>query len=210
MALFPKLSETAAARDTVYKRADSRRLHLHVSSSGHKSWRFKYRFEKKEQLLTPGAYPEVSLADAREKRDEAKKLLRASRDPRHAARRGRVVGDGSSTRSFEAVARDCHGLHPGRWKPVQAQDVITSRARYLCRPRGHAHGGDAAGTACSYCPETRHCPVHGVGRWPGTDWEDADAHSSDARCQYPATQLRCCNGSVASVPAGQYSTSDQT
>ncbi|MBL4792206.1 MAG: integrase arm-type DNA-binding domain-containing protein [Citromicrobium sp.] len=87
-------------------------------------------------MLTPGAYPEVSLADAREKRDEAKKLLRASRDPRHAARRGRVVGDGSSTRSFEAVSRDCHGLHPGRWKPVQAQDVITSLERDIFEDLG--------------------------------------------------------------------------
>lgn len=58
-----------------------------VSANGRKSWRYKYRFEDKERLLTLGAYPEVSLANAREKRDEAKNILRNGRDPRHSAKR---------------------------------------------------------------------------------------------------------------------------
>ena len=90
--LTDKAVRAATARDKAYKLTDSRGLHLHVSASGHKSWRYKYRFEKKERLLTLGAYPDVSLADAREKRDEAKKILREGRDPRHAAKRGRLVG----------------------------------------------------------------------------------------------------------------------
>tara|TARA_R110002072_G_scaffold131877_7_gene271921 strand:+ start:758 stop:1987 length:1230 start_codon:yes stop_codon:yes gene_type:complete len=100
-----------------------------VSAKGHKSWRYKYRFDKKEQLLTLGAYPEVSLADAREKRDEAKRILREGRDPRHAARRGRLLGDSSSAKSFEVVAREWHALQLPRWKPVHAEDVITSLER---------------------------------------------------------------------------------
>ena len=119
----------AASRDKAYKLADSRGLHLHVSASGQKSWRYKYRFENKERLLTLGAYPEVSLADAREKRDDAKKILRAGRDPRHAARRGRLVGANDSVKSFEDVAREWHALQIERWKPVHAKDVITSLER---------------------------------------------------------------------------------
>jgi len=74
--LTDKAVHAAASRDKAYQLADSRGLHLHVSAIGHKSWRYRYRFENKERLLTPGAYPEVSLANAREKRDEAKKILR--------------------------------------------------------------------------------------------------------------------------------------
>ncbi len=127
--LTDKAVRAATARDKAYKLADSRGLHLHVSTSGHKSWRYKYRFENKERLLTLGAYPAVSLANAREKRDEAKKILRDGRDPRHSAKRSRLVGGNDSPRSFEEVAREWHALQVGRWKPVHAKDVITSLER---------------------------------------------------------------------------------
>ncbi|HEY8602840.1 tyrosine-type recombinase/integrase [Tsuneonella suprasediminis] len=127
--LMDKAVRAAASRDKAYKLADSRGLHLHVSASGHKSWRYKYRFENKERLLTLGAYPEVSLADAREKRDEAKKILRDGRDPRHSAKRSRLIGRNESARSFEEVAREWHALQVARWKPVHANDVITSLER---------------------------------------------------------------------------------
>ncbi|WP_346031523.1 Arm DNA-binding domain-containing protein [Erythrobacter westpacificensis] len=87
--LTDKAVRAAAAKEKAYKLTDSRGLYLYVSEKGHKSWRYKYRFEKKERLLTLGTYPEVSLAEAREKRDEAKKILREGRDPRLVVRRGR-------------------------------------------------------------------------------------------------------------------------
>lgn len=127
--LTDKAVRAAVAKDKAYKIADSRGLHLHISASGHKSWRYKYRFEKKERLLTLGAYPEVSLAEAREKRDEAKKILRTGRDPRHNAARNRLVRQTDSSRCFEEVAREWHALQIGRWKPVHANDVITSLER---------------------------------------------------------------------------------
>lgn len=127
--LTDKAVRAAASRDKAYKLADSRGLHLHVSASGYKSWRYKYRFEKKERLLTLGAYPEVSLADAREKRDEAKKILRDGRDPRHSVRRSRLIGQDDPAKSLEQVAREWHGLQAARWKPVHANDVITSLER---------------------------------------------------------------------------------
>ena len=127
--LTDKAVRAASARDKAYKLTDSRGLHLHISSTGHKSWRYKYRFQKKERLLTLGTYPEVSLAEAREKRDDAKKILREGRDPRHAVKRGRLVGDVAMSKSFEVVAREWHALQLGRWKPVHANDVITSLER---------------------------------------------------------------------------------
>lgn len=97
-----------------------------MSTSGHKSWRYKNRFEKKERLLTLGVYSEVSLAEAREKRDEAKKILREGRDLRHIARRGRFASASGSVKSLENVAREWHALQIAPWKPVHASDVIIS------------------------------------------------------------------------------------
>ena len=127
--LTDKAVRAAASRDKAYKLTDSRGLHLYVSASGHKSWRYKYRFEQKERLLILGAYPEVSLADARQKRDEAKKILRAGRDPRHSAKRSRLIGRSNLAGSFEEVALEWHTLQVARWKPVHADDVITSLKR---------------------------------------------------------------------------------
>lgn len=127
--LTDKAVRAAAAQEKAYKLTDSRGLHLHISASGHKSWRYKYRFEKKERLLTLGAYPEVSLADAREKRDDAKRILREGRDPRHAIKRGHLVSESKAGRPFEDVARAWHALQTARWKPVHANDVITSLER---------------------------------------------------------------------------------
>ena len=127
--LTDKAVRAATAKNKAYKLTDSRGLHLHISASGHKSWRFKYRFEKKERLLSLGTYPEVSLADAREKRDEAKRILRKGCDPRHATKRARLVGGSDSPKSFEDMAREWHALQIERWKPVHVKDVITSLER---------------------------------------------------------------------------------
>lgn len=124
-----KAVRTAGAKTKGYKLSDSAGLHLHISAAGHKSWRYKYRFEKKERLLTLGAYPDISLADAREKRDEAKKILRQGRDPRHAAKRGRLVGDIASAKTLEVGAREWHAFQLDSWKPVHANDVINSLER---------------------------------------------------------------------------------
>ncbi|HPB99703.1 MAG TPA: Arm DNA-binding domain-containing protein, partial [Polyangiaceae bacterium] len=54
---------------------DERGLYLEISSTGGKWWRFKYRFDGKEKRLSLGVYPDVSLKDARDRRDAARKLL---------------------------------------------------------------------------------------------------------------------------------------
>lgn len=64
-----------------YKLSDSGGLYALVTPSGSKLWRLKYRFGGKEKVLSFGAYPIVSLATARRKRDEAKQLLAEQTDP---------------------------------------------------------------------------------------------------------------------------------
>ncbi len=127
--LTDKAVRAAAPKEKAYKLSDSAGLFLHVTPKGHKSWRFKFRFENQEQLLTLGSYPEVSLAEAREKRNDAKKLLREGRDPRHAAKRAKLIGERGKFRTLEEAAREWHAMQLPSWKPVHADDVITSLER---------------------------------------------------------------------------------
>jgi integrase len=119
----------AKPRDKDYKLADSGGLYLYVTTKGFKSWRMKYRFASKEKRLVFGSYPEVSLAEARERRDDAKRQLRDHRDPAAEALKRRLAAAADQDATFEKVARRWHSLHAPRWAPVHASDVIRSLER---------------------------------------------------------------------------------
>lgn len=74
MKLNARQVETAKPKDKPYKMADGGGLYLLVKTNGSRYWRLKYRIDGKEKLLALGVYPDVSLADARAKRDEARKV----------------------------------------------------------------------------------------------------------------------------------------
>lgn len=121
-----------AAKD--HKLADSGGLHLYITKNGHKSWRFKYRFGGKEKRLIFGAFPEMSLAEAGDKRDEARKLVKDGKDPSMAAKRNKLVRSSPSAVTFEGFARAWHELQKANWKPVHAKDGRRSLNRkYLQR-----------------------------------------------------------------------------
>jgi hypothetical protein len=88
-------------------------LYLHVTTGGHKGWRWKYRFGGKERGLVFGSFPEISLKRARDMRDDARALLRQGVDP----------GD-------ERRARRCGGL-PGwmRTAPFRSWPNAGTRCR---------------------------------------------------------------------------------
>lgn len=119
----------AKAREKDYKLADAAGLYLFVTRSGFKSWRMKYRFGGKEKRLTFGPYPEVGLAEARERRDGARRMLRDGQDPMVDAVRRRLGASADHEASFEAVARRWHNMHKTRWAPVHAYDVLNSLER---------------------------------------------------------------------------------
>lgn len=81
MALTDLKVQSIKAADRPLKITDGDGLYLHISPSGTKTWRFDYRFDSKRYTLTIGKYPLVSLAEARIKRSEAKKLLLDGHDP---------------------------------------------------------------------------------------------------------------------------------
>jgi len=109
-----------------YKLTDGKGLHLEVAPAGGKWWRLQYRFEGRQKRLSLGVYPDVSLKAARERRDEARKLLAAGIDPsaqRKADKRARRV---AAANSFEAIAREWHGVQKPRWAPQHAAQVLQS------------------------------------------------------------------------------------
>ena len=99
---------------------DSGGLYLEVSPTGSKLWRLKYRIAKREKRLAFGIYPEVSLKDARVKRDDARKLLAAGIDPSAQ----RKAAEHQSASGFEIVAREWFTKFSPNWSPEHAERVI--------------------------------------------------------------------------------------
>jgi integrase len=81
MKLSDAKCRNARARDSAYKLADGQGLYLFVAKNGSRLWRFDYRFDGKRLTMSIGAYPDVTLVEARDARDAARKQLRAGLDP---------------------------------------------------------------------------------------------------------------------------------
>ena len=83
-------------------------MYLEVMPNGSRYWRLKYRVGGKEKRLALGVYPEVTLAEARDKRADARKLLAAGIDPSVAKIERKYLTAQNTTNTFEAVAREWH------------------------------------------------------------------------------------------------------
>ncbi|HEX7705024.1 MAG TPA: integrase arm-type DNA-binding domain-containing protein, partial [Thermoanaerobaculia bacterium] len=103
------------------KMSDERGLYLLLTPAGGKLWRFKYRFAGKEKLISLGTYPEVSLADAREKRDAARKKVSAEIDPSAERRAARSA----TVETFEAIAREWFEKFKPQWTAGHARTVLS-------------------------------------------------------------------------------------
>jgi integrase len=101
MALTDATVKTAKPADKPYKLGDAGGLYLFVTPAGGKLWRLKYRIDGKEQKLSLGAYPDVSLADARAKRDEARKQLANSINPASAKKEALAQSEINKQNTFE-------------------------------------------------------------------------------------------------------------
>lgn len=125
MALSDIAIRTAKPQGKPYKLADSEGMFLLVSPNGSKLWRLKYRFHKKEKLLSLGSYPQVTLAEAREKRAVAKKLLAQGIDPSAAKQEEKREREISASHTFEAIARQWHAKKKSAWTERYAKTIMT-------------------------------------------------------------------------------------
>ena len=80
-------------------------LYLLITPTGGKLWRLKYSFFGKEKLLALGSYPDTSLADARQRRDEARKQVANGLDPGEVKKAIKASFEQSDANSFEVIAR---------------------------------------------------------------------------------------------------------
>ncbi|MFA7441402.1 MAG: integrase arm-type DNA-binding domain-containing protein [Sphingomonadaceae bacterium] len=119
----------AASGEKDYKLPDGHGLYLLVTTRGTKLWRLKYRFARKEKLLALGSYPTISLLEAREQREAARKMLREGVDPSVEKKRRVLTAQVAAASDFETLARQWFDLQKSRWVPVHAADVINSLER---------------------------------------------------------------------------------
>ena len=106
------------------KLSDGDGLYLLISPTGRKGWRFKYSFNGKENLLSFGPYPEISLSEARDKRLIARKQVFAGVNPSE-VRKSEKQAQESHEGSFEVVAREWHSKFSITWSDNHAQRILT-------------------------------------------------------------------------------------
>ncbi len=124
MALTDIKVRTVKPADKPFKLTDGEGMHLLVNPNGSKYWRLQYRFSGKQKMLALGVYPMVSLAEARKRRDAAKKLVTDGIDPSQKKKDDKIQESGSLT--FEAVARDWHASCSKKWSVSHSERVFKS------------------------------------------------------------------------------------
>src|SRR5262245_16588765 len=126
---MPKSLSDAAVRNAKpkpkpYKMSDGEGLFLLITPAGGKYWRMKYHFGTKEKLLALGVFPDVSLAEARERRAQARKVLAAGKDPGEAKKEAKRITIQKQDNTFEAVAREWHHNRLAKWTPKHASKIL--------------------------------------------------------------------------------------
>jgi len=122
------LSDTAIRNakpgDKPYKLADEKGLYLLVHPNGSRYWRWKYRFGGKEKGLAFGVYPDVSLKDARNRRDEARKLLAQGVDPGENRKAQKAARADRGTNAFETICREWLEARRSTIEPAQHEKTL--------------------------------------------------------------------------------------
>lgn len=125
MALTAIQAKNAKATDKPQKLTDGGGLYLLVQTSGAKYWRMDYRFAGKRKTLAVGIYPEVSLLDARVRRDDARKLLANDTDPSAAKQEQKAAIVAMNENGFEFVAREWLAKFSQNWKESHTYTIRT-------------------------------------------------------------------------------------
>ncbi|HLJ95430.1 MAG TPA: integrase arm-type DNA-binding domain-containing protein [Gemmataceae bacterium] len=114
-----------------YKISDGEGLFLLITPSGSKYWRLRYFFGGKEKLLALGVYPEITLADAREKRAQARKALAAGTDPGEVKKEAKRLAALKSVNAFETVAREWFEQRKHEWAPSSAITMLARLEQHI-------------------------------------------------------------------------------
>lgn len=124
----------AKPAEKAYKIYDSEGLYAIVNPNGGKWWRFKYRFDGKEKTLAIGTYPTLSLKQAREQRDSARKLLATGVDPSAARREEKKAPEPDQQKAaptFEQIGREWFAKNKAVWSPNYSKRIMERLQKYL-------------------------------------------------------------------------------
>ncbi|MBI0678652.1 tyrosine-type recombinase/integrase [Citrobacter koseri] len=124
MKLTARQISTAKPTEKPYKLSDGGGLYLLVNPNGSRYWRMKYRYAGKEKLLSIGVYPDVTLAEARDKRTEAKRMLAAGDDPSEVKQAAREAKSLAVNNCFELLALEWHEHKKPNWSSGYADDIL--------------------------------------------------------------------------------------
>ncbi len=116
--------KAAKPREKNYKLTDGRGLYLEVAPTGGKWWRFKYRIDGKEKRISLGIYPDISLAEARERLASARKLVAHGVDPSTARKAEKASRLEKAANTFEALAREWYEKQSAAWVPSHGERII--------------------------------------------------------------------------------------
>ncbi|GAB7217605.1 tyrosine-type recombinase/integrase [Dickeya oryzae] len=124
MPLNARQIETAKPQDKEYKLTDGAGLYLLIKPNGAKYWRLKYRVAGKEKKLSIGVYPDISLAEARLKREEARKIIASGGDPSEQKQVERQAKKINIDNTFKAIALEWHEYKRPNWSKGYAEDLM--------------------------------------------------------------------------------------
>ncbi|MGJ3354347.1 tyrosine-type recombinase/integrase [Providencia sp. Je.9.19] len=124
MKLTVKQIDSSKPKEKDYKLSDGGGLYLLVKTNGGKYWRLKYRIDGKEKLLAIGIYPTVTLADARRKRDDAKRLLADGIDPNQQRKEQKQASKIDSVNTFKNIALEWYEGRKDRWSVGYRYDMM--------------------------------------------------------------------------------------
>ncbi|WES69653.1 tyrosine-type recombinase/integrase [Superficieibacter sp. HKU1] len=116
--------KAARPKEKAYKLSDGGGMYLEIFPNGTKSWRLKYRIGGKEKRVVFGVYPTVTLAEARAKRDEAKRMLAAGGDPGQEKQADKQAKAMAVANSFERLALEWHEHKRLNWSVGYASDIL--------------------------------------------------------------------------------------
>jgi integrase len=129
MKLTDAAVKKAKPQNKPYRLSDGAGMYVEITPTGSKYWRLAYRFSEKQKTLALGVYPDITLADARRRRDEARKILANGADPGTVKQTQKRQAKIAAANSFELIAREFHKLKAPIWSKSHTIDWIKTMER---------------------------------------------------------------------------------
>jgi integrase len=124
MALTDTAIRNTKPSEKSLKLTDERGLYLLLKPNGSRWWRFDYRYSGKRKTLSMGVYPDVGLKEARNRRDEARKLLASDADPGENRKAVKAARMEQVANSFEVITREWYAKYSGTWNASHGERII--------------------------------------------------------------------------------------